>query len=104
MERPNLPPPPGVSPALAEFSARLMADSADAVAALPAAPVEPDPAEEYERTFGVLVDPSRWAEVEDVFAEMLPFCACGRVASRCDGSRRGCGNGDSTNVERGEAA
>lgn len=25
--------------------------------------------------------------------ELEPFCACGRVISRCDGSRRGCGKG-----------
>lgn len=60
MDRPNLPPPPELAPAGAAWCARLLAESAAAVAALPSPPAELDPEEEYERRHGVLVDPSRW--------------------------------------------
>lgn len=63
MPRPELPKPAAKTPAVEALCGRLLAQLRDAN--LPEPPSEPDPREEYDRQFGILVDPSRWeASVE----------------------------------------
>jgi hypothetical protein len=36
-------------------------------------------------------DRDGFSPLEQGLIRCEPFCACGRIVSRCDGSRRGCG-------------
>jgi hypothetical protein len=54
------------------------------------APADAHPDEQREGTLHArrsAKDEAREAEVDDL---SLPFCACGRSWSQCDGSRKGC--------------
>jgi hypothetical protein len=104
--------PTDPSSALRAFCTELMA-SVPLIQAPERLP-EVDPEEEYNREHGVMVCPWRWVDVtdpgavesmespDDDAARAEPFCACGRIVSRCDGSRRGCWKGPV--LARGEAA
>lgn len=58
MPLPQLPPPVAPAPAVQAQCAALLRQLAGV--RFPEATAESDPREEYEREFGILVDPSRW--------------------------------------------